>query len=1044
MGFDSIATVPAGLGEVAIPVTAETAGTCHVSPVLVGRADELAMLDAAFADVGRGAPVTLLIGGEAGVGKTRLLTEFAGRLTGGGRALFGGCLELGASGLPFAPFTAVLRQLVREQGADGVRGLLAGRQAGELGRLLPELGEPSGPGVEAYQGEARARLFEQMLALFEGLARAAPLALIIDDAHWADRSSRDLLTFLIGNQQVLPGLLIVVTFRSDELHRTHPLRPLLAELGRIGWVDRRELPRLTRQEAAAQMAAILAHEPAAAEVDLVFRRSEGNPLFVEHLIGCELAVPSSLRDMVLATIQRLPEETRDLLRVASPGGTRVGHALLAEVSGLDDADLSRALRPAVAANVLIADSNGYLFRHALIQEVMHEDLLPGEHSQLHARYAGAISADNSLMPDGRVSISLAHHWYSAHDLTRALSSAWQAAADAGHALAHSEQLSMLARVLELWDRVPDAAQRIGVDHVRVLEEAVAVSLLTWDSERGSAFASAALDEIDVAADPARAALLLNRRASVASDGSFNAARDDLREALRLVSDGRHEAARAQVLASMATFYYKQHADSQARACAEEALAIAREQNELATQSTALLSLALLEPTGSDGGRKVLDLLAQARATAEVIHDHRLLVMAAINESHVLEGLGRHLQAAEVARTGLRAAASYGLSRTSGALLAVNVAEPLMAAGRWDEASDVIAKAIGTPSIGAQLSDLWVLAGLIALGHGDIASAEVALARSSDVIARSAYCSQTHLPHARLQVEFYAARQQYAAALSAARTVMADHDLLTSPRYTWPLFVAAAQVVADVASLPVAARADADADLANAVLRDLRGLSAELEAAGPVQIALQLTFRAELARTELARPEIVGTEHPERECQLSWQAAVDAWEELGEPLRLGAALCGLAEAALNERVDREQAARSLRRAAGIATELGAGRLLADVRLLARRGRIDLAADVAPRRAAGDGTHPGSPSVAGPAAAERLDRHGLTPREFEVLCLVAGGLSNAAIADELFISVKTVSVHVSNIMAKLGAGSRGEAAAVAHRLRLLDDAELVGRA
>ncbi len=288
MGFDSLAQPHVGMGKQALPGTPVGVPTCHVSPVLVGRSAELAALDAALADVERGAPVTLLIGGEAGVGKTRLLTEFADRMTGRGLALIGGCLELGASGLPFAPFTAVLRQLVREHGADGIRDLLAGRQSGELGRLLPELGEPTGPVGEAYQGEARARLFEQMLALFERLAHGGPLVLIIDDAHWADRSSRDLLTFLIGNQQVLPGLLIVVTFRSDELHRTHPLRPLLAELGRIGWVERIELPRLNRQEAAAQMAAILASEPPAAEVDLVFRRSEGNPLFVEHLIGCEI------------------------------------------------------------------------------------------------------------------------------------------------------------------------------------------------------------------------------------------------------------------------------------------------------------------------------------------------------------------------------------------------------------------------------------------------------------------------------------------------------------------------------------------------------------------------------------------------------------------------------------------------------------------------------------------------------------------------------------------------------------------------------------
>ena len=274
-----------------------------------------------------------------------------------------------------------------------------------------------------------------MLALLERLAAAGPVTLIIEDAHWADRSTRDLLTFLIGNQHVLAGLLIIVTFRSDELHRNHPLRPLLAELARVSWVERMELPRLSRSDAVALMAAILAHEPGLAEADTVFRRSEGNPLFVEHLLGCASEVPESLRDMVLASVQRLPDETSDLLRVASAAGTRVGHALLAEVSGLSEEDLARALRPAVAANALLADADGYQFRHALIQEVMHEDLLPGEHSRLHARYAEAIYASPSLVPSGRAAISLAHHWYSAHDVTWALIGAWQAAAEAGHALA---------------------------------------------------------------------------------------------------------------------------------------------------------------------------------------------------------------------------------------------------------------------------------------------------------------------------------------------------------------------------------------------------------------------------------------------------------------------------------------------------------------------------------------------------------------------------------------------------------------------------------
>ena len=202
------------------------------SPVLVGRSGQLSMLGAALAEAGRGHPATVLVGGEAGVGKSRLLAEFAARSRGpGARVLTGGCLELGADGLPFAPFTAVLRELVRDLGAAGVADLLPGGATRELARLLPEFG---GPAEAEDAGEARARLFEQVLTCSSRLAETSPVLLVIEDAHWADRSTRELLAFLIRNQQALDGLLIVVTYRSDELHRTHPLRPLLAELDRVG------------------------------------------------------------------------------------------------------------------------------------------------------------------------------------------------------------------------------------------------------------------------------------------------------------------------------------------------------------------------------------------------------------------------------------------------------------------------------------------------------------------------------------------------------------------------------------------------------------------------------------------------------------------------------------------------------------------------------------------------------------------------------------------------------------------------------------------
>jgi DNA-binding CsgD family transcriptional regulator len=495
--------------------------------------------------------------------------------------------------------------------------------------------------------------------------------------------------------------------------------------------------------------------------------------------------------------------------------------------------------------------------------------------------------------------------------------------------------------------------------------------------------------------------------------------DDLTEALRLVGDGRHEAVRARVLASLAHVLHKQNADAQAQAAAAEALAIARAENEPRTQAEALLTLAVLEAEGapSGAGLDVLSMLADARAAAEEAGDCSVLVRAAINESHALEGMGEHLLAAEVARTGLAEAARYGLSRTSGAILALNVAEPLISAGRWDDADEVITGAIAAPSTGPHRSSLWLIAGALALARGDLTGATDALGRASDLIAARPYRSQSHLPYLQLQIELAAARDQPSLALAVAHDTLAAHDLQPNPRYAWPLLRAMAQVAADVLTGPPATRTAADAEQAASVLATARAVAAKLEANGPVQAALQLTFRAEAGRADAASADAVSADDGAADASTLWWAAVAAWEQLGQPLPLGYVLYRAAEAALAGSADRAGAATPLVRAAGMARELGAARLLAAITELARRARVPL---------------PGEAAAAQPTSA------GLTPRETEVLRLVAVGASNAAIAAELFISAKTVSVHVSSIMAKLGAASRGEAAAIAHRRGLLADA------
>jgi DNA-binding NarL/FixJ family response regulator len=987
------------------------------SPVLVGRSEELAILDAALERARAGGPSTVLIGGEAGIGKTRLVTEFtAGAAASGARLLAGGCLDLGAEGLPFAPFAAMLRELVRDLGADGVAALLPAQATHEFARLLPEFGEA---GAEADPAFARARLFEQMLTLLERLAEAGPVVMIIEDAHWADRSTRDLMAFLIGSQQVLDGVLIVVSYRSDELHRTHPLRPLLAELTRLSWVERMELPRLGRLQADELVARITGREPEPRLADQIYRRAEGNPLFVEELLCCDggltAELSESLRDLLLAGVQRLPEETQELLRAASAGGQRSSHALLAAVTGLDGDDLTRGLRPAVAANVLRADEDGYTFRHELGREAIYDDLLPGERTRLHTRFAEALGSDAALVAPGRGLIEQAHHWYHAHDTGWALVSAWQAAAAAGHALAHAEQLTLLARVLELWDKVPDAAERIGASHLDVLEQAAAAAKGAEEPERGIAFASAALKEIDPAAEPVRAALLLETRATLGNLSGRGDPAMDLRAALELVPAGLGDAARARVLVSEAKYLTEPHG-REGRIAAEEALSLAQRVGDAGTQVSALCELACIEShSGNDPA--ALAMLAEARSLAVKAGALRPLLHVAINESHVLEGMGEHGRAAEVARAGIASARDYGLARSTGTFLAINVAEPLVSLGRWDEAIDVIEHALALSPPRVNRLALRLLAGHIAFRRGDLADAQelaeavrAGLSRAGKQGCREA---QHYLPLAQLEAELLLAEGRPADARDVVTAAADRFDLVHDPRYAWPLLAVGARACA----APVTVRGPAAAERAGDLLGRLRTLAAKMDAWGPVQLAGRLTFAAE-AGPELADEADGGPVLAHRQALAQWDAAAAAWEHAAQPYQVAVAMMRAADAAMTAG-DRDAAAQRLRRAAELADQLGARPLAEEIGLFGRSARLALGAGR-------DDTIPAPRPL------------GLTARESEVLRLVAAGRSNPEIAAELFISAKTASVHVSNILAKLGVSSRGEAAAAAYRLRLFDPA------
>ncbi|MBG0827480.1 AAA family ATPase [Planomonospora sp. ID67723] len=952
-----------------------------VSPVFVGREAELAGLSEAFEQARKNAAAAVLLGGEAGVGKTRLITCFAERAAvDGAHVLVGGCVELSTEGLAYAPFTAAIRQLVREQGAEEVAALLPDGAARDLARLLPEFGEP---GADAESETARARLFEQILTLLERLAERRPIILIIEDIHWADRSSRDLIAFLSRNLRAVP-VLMILTYRSDDLHRQHPLRPVLAELGRVDGVLRLELPRLTRDEVAAQMAGILGTTPEFTKVGNVYQRSEGIPLFVEALLDCDggdCVFPESLHDLIIGSVEQLPDETQRVLRVAAAGGIRVGHDLLAAVSGLSGPDLEDALRPAIATNVLqVADGRAYVFRHALIREAVHEELLPGEHVRMHARFAEEIEKDRTLVPPGRAAIEIAHHWYAARDDLWALVSAWQAAQKAAKTFAYNEKVQLLERVLTLWSKVPDAEARIGADHTTVLEQAADAAHACGEFDRGVKFVKAALGELDERAEPERVADLVVRLSQLKLAKRRAGALDDLRYAERLVPGP--SLTRARVLARLGSYLMFLSEVDEGTALTEEALAIARAHGEECLEADLLLNLAVGH---SIAGRMqtTVDINEVAREIGERLRSARIVLRALANTVDSLNNVGRSAEAIELALEGERRARKYGRYRVQGVFIANNRAEALEALGRFDEVTALAERELAMDPATRDRHHLNRMRAEVAAARGDVETLRSVLAGLALSPEQEEF-TQEAVANARLAMRLHLLEGEPLAALDVAERVTLEARVLSKPMLGWRL-VSQLALVCDAAAAIAPGRAAA-----------LRGRIEETVAAmtadGPVAEAYRLG---------------VSGDH---------DAAASAWERLGRPFEQARALLQAGRAAA-EAGDREGVAVRLRAAHPIALALSARPLAAEIEALARRTGAVLAPDAQTSSEEPSGT---------PL---------LTPREQEVLRLVAQGRSNRDIAAELFISAKTVSVHVSNILGKLGVSTRGEAAAAAHRLALI---------
>jgi len=988
---------------------------------MVGRDDELGRLLTLLDDAGAGRSVAALVSGDAGVGKSRLVSEVT-RLAAarGFTVLSGQCAEVGDS-VPYLPLADALRGAAQ---SAAVRDALSSRPA--LSRLLPEGGDEPRDG-EDRSGLVRQQMFGGVLGLLTELAAAAPVLLVLEDLHWADASTRDLVTFL-SRMLHRERVALIGTYRSDDLHRRHPLRPVVAELQRLPGVITVDLAPLESSALAEHLTALLAAAPPgrpdATELNDIVARAEGNAYYAEELLAASIAgdpaqrsaLPAGLAALLLSRVEQLSDAAQQVLRAAAVAGRRADDELVRAASGLAAAEYEAAVREAVTHQLLVSDgTEGYVFRHALLREAVYGDLLPGERTRLHGTMSALLSEEQRLAMPGTAA-ELAQHCLASHDIPGAFAASVRAGEEASRLGAPAEAHRHYDQALALWDRVAEPDKTAGL----------ARGML------GLLSATSAADS----GDYERAVYLLRRlRHLLAARLDAGGDREDVSLASRigerlaaylmLMEDRKAlaeavEVARATVEATPAdppTWYYARAISTYARTLlTEDDFTVAREQAERGlaaaraagapwVEADALVNLGFI--SNREGRNdEAITLLTEAHKQARAAEDIGVELRAAYYLALAHLERGDLAIGGAVAYEGTRRANQTGLGLAPYGLDVQHLHfQCHFADGKWDHAQEI---ADGFPVRATSPAEAYLSSMALFI---DVARDNPAVAE------RLAWIEPFWTSHgfdpfiARSMLAEHALwRGDAEQAISAAR--LAD-DLINDPR--WGYHSSAIRPAATALSVR------ADRVIRARAAGDDQTVAAELAAAGELleiardgaafrkrpKFVLGPEGRGWLARAEAEYRRASGDNDPR-----AWQAVID---EFGPAYvyEVARSRWRLAEA-LAEAGRRDEATQQWREAAQTADRLGARPLRAALDDLARRARI--------------GTAPGQP----PHGAVLTS---LTSREREVLRLIAAGRSNREIATVLYIAPKTASVHVSNILGKLGAASRTEAAAIAHREGLL---------
>jgi DNA-binding CsgD family transcriptional regulator/tetratricopeptide (TPR) repeat protein len=984
---------------------------------MVGREAELDRLLTLLGEAAAGRPVVALVSGDAGVGKTRLVTELsvAARHT-GYAVLTGRCAEL-TDTVPYLPLADALRDAAAGALAAGpLLEALASRPV--LSQLLPDVDSGRPPGGD-MPGLAQQQLFGAVLGMLSELAEASPVLLVLEDLHWADRSTRDLVTFL-SRALHRERLAIVVTYRTDDMHRRHPLRPVVGELTRLPNVTTIALDPLSPSAMAEHLSSLSGRPLDAAMLDSLITRAEGNAYYAEELLAASSAgdgLPAGLADLLLARTERLSPAAQQVLRTAAATGRRVDDELARQASGLAGPEYDDAVREAVAHQLLVPDGEqGYSFRHALLREAIYGDLLPGERTRLHGRLAELLNDERRLAEVPGTAAELAHHSLASHDVPGAFAASVSAGREAERLAAPAEAHRHYDRALSLWERVADPETLSGMSRGKL------------------AFRSAL---------------------TAADDGDIARAVHQLRRLISFLGDARPADPVLFCRASERLSYFLLDVDEDdaAIAAAEAAVDALPEDpprweraRALATHARALLSM---KDEGPARSRAQLALEAARAAGAPWVEADALVTLGQLSEQdgQIEDAIGlftrAHRQARNAAVLGVELRAAYQLARVQ------------LERGDLDDASKTahhgVRRAedagVGLAPYGYDLQYLHYLAHYAA-GEWEHARAltdgfatRVISAPEARLSAMALFVDvamdRPAVADRRTWLEPFLASDRFTE--SIGRGLLAEHALWHGDTDTglaeidatiraievWdggygPTVIRPAAVgLGALADRAWQARAAGNAERAEAAVEAARSL-VQIAREGAAfarrpKFVLGVEGRGWLARAEAEWRRAQGDNDP-----AAWQAVVSVfgsafvYETARARWRLAAALA--------EAGRRDEAQQELLLAIETADRIGARPLRSALADLARRAR--LADRPVPAAAAGrDGGQP-----AGAAARDPLA--GLTSREVEVLRLLVAGMSNKEIGAELFIATKTASVHVSNILAKLGASSRTEAAAIAH--------------